>query len=90
MRAVGHTDRLGWRFGAFTGLYALMQFLCAPPLGSLSDRYGRHPVLLASLAGAVIDYLFMAMAPTLWMLFVGRAIAGMTPVSPSCPRSSPT
>jgi MFS transporter, DHA1 family, tetracycline resistance protein len=81
MRAVGHTDQLAWRFGAFTGLYALMQSLCAPLLGSLSDRYGRRPVLLASLAGAVIDYLFMAMAPTLWMLFVGRAIAGVTGAS---------
>jgi len=47
----------------------------------LSDRYGRRPVLLLSLAGAVVDYLFMAMAPSLTLLFVGRAIAGITGAS---------
>ena len=46
--------------------------------GPLSDRFGRRPVLLVSVAGAAIDALFMALAPSLWMLFVGRAIAGMT------------
>lgn len=78
LREVGHTGELGWRFGAFLSLYALMQFLCAPVLGALSDRYGRRPVLLVSVGGAAIDALFMAFAPSLWMLFVGRAIAGMT------------
>jgi DHA1 family tetracycline resistance protein-like MFS transporter len=68
---------LGWRFGAFTGLYALMQFIFSPILGVLSDRYGRRPILLLSLAGAVVDYLFMAIAPSLSLLFVGRAIAGI-------------
>lgn len=78
LREVGHTGDLGWRFGAFLGLYALMQFLCAPVLGAISDRVGRRPVLLVSLAGAAIDYVFMAFAPTLAWLFVGRAIAGVT------------
>jgi DHA1 family tetracycline resistance protein-like MFS transporter len=78
LREVGHTGNLGWRFGAFLGLYALMQFLCAPVLGAISDKVGRRPVLLASLAGAAIDYVFMALAPTLTWLFVGRAIAGVT------------
>ncbi len=78
LREVGHTGDLGWRFGAFLGLYALMQFLCAPVLGVLSDRFGRRPVLLVSLAGAAIDYVFMALAPSLAWLFVGRAIAGIT------------
>lgn len=78
LREVGHTGDLGWRFGAFLGLYALMQFLCAPLLGALSDRFGRRPVLLVSLAGAAADYLFMAFAPSLVWLFVGRAIAGVT------------
>lgn len=78
LREVGHTGDLGWRFGAFLSLYALMQFLCAPVLGALSDRFGRRPVLLVSVAGAAIDALFMAFAPSLWMLFVGRAIAGLT------------
>ena len=78
LREVGHTGDLGWRFGAFLGLYALMQFLCAPMLGAISDKVGRRPVLLVSLAGAAIDYVFMAFAPTLAWLFVGRAIAGIT------------
>jgi DHA1 family tetracycline resistance protein-like MFS transporter len=81
MRDVGHTAELGWRFGAFTGLYALMQFVFSPILGMLSDRYGRRPILLLSLAGAVVDYLFMAIAPSLSLLFVGRAIAGITGAS---------
>jgi DHA1 family tetracycline resistance protein-like MFS transporter len=81
MRDVGHTTELGWRFGAFTGLYALMQFIFSPILGVLSDRYGRRPVLLLSLAGAVIDYVFMAMAPSLSLLFIGRAISGITGAS---------
>lgn len=78
LREVGHTGDLGWRFGAFLGLYALMQFLCSPVLGAISDKLGRRPVLLVSLAGAAIDYVFMAFAPTLAWLFVGRAIAGIT------------
>lgn len=78
LREVGHSGDLGWRFGAFLGLYALMQFLCAPVLGAISDKVGRRPVLLVSLAGAAIDYVFMALAPSLAWLFVGRAIAGIT------------
>jgi DHA1 family tetracycline resistance protein-like MFS transporter len=78
LREVGHTGELGWRFGAFLGLYALMQFLCAPLLGAISDKIGRRPVLLVSLAGAAIDYVFMALAPSMAWLFVGRAIAGIT------------
>lgn len=81
LREVGHSGELGWHFGAFLSLYALMQFLCAPVLGALSDRFGRRPVLLISVLGAAIDALFMAFAPSLWLLFVGRAIAGMTGAS---------
>jgi DHA1 family tetracycline resistance protein-like MFS transporter len=81
LREVGHTSELGWRFGAFLALYALMQFACAPILGAFSDRFGRRPVLLVSLAGAAIDYLFLALAPSFWWLFVGRAIAGLTGAS---------
>src|SRR5690606_2551645 len=54
------------------------QFLFSPILGVLSDRFGRRPVLLVSLAGAAIDYLIMAFAPELWMLVLGRAISGIT------------
>jgi DHA1 family tetracycline resistance protein-like MFS transporter len=63
----------GWMLFA----YAFMQFICAPILGGLSDRYGRRPVLLASLFGFGIDYIFLAFAPTLAWLFVGRLIAGV-------------
>jgi len=76
-----HTKDLGWRFGAFLSLYALMQFMFSPLLGVWSDRIGRRPVLLFSLAGATVDYLFMALAPSLGLLFVGRAIAGITGAS---------
>lgn len=81
LRDVGHANDLGWRFGAFLALYALMQFLFSPVLGALSDRFGRKPVLMLSLAGASVDYAFMALAPSLWMLFAGRAIAGVTGAS---------
>jgi len=63
----------GWMLFA----YAAMQFVCAPIIGGLSDRYGRRPVLLASLFGFGVDYIFLAFAPTIGWLFVGRIIAGM-------------
>lgn len=62
-------------------VYAFMQFLCAPLFGSLSDKYGRRPVLLFSLFGFGIDYLFLALAPTYAWLFVGRIISGITGAS---------
>lgn len=65
-------------FGLMLALYAFMQFAFAPVLGVLSDRYGRRPVLLLSLAGSTIDYLVMAFTPYLWLLFLGRAMAGLT------------
>ncbi len=61
--------------------YAFAQFVCSPILGNLSDRYGRRPVILFSLFGFAIDYLFMALAPTYGWLFVGRIIAGITGAS---------
>ena len=61
--------------------YASVQFICAPILGNLSDKYGRRPVLLFSLFGFGIDYLFMALAPTYGWLFIGRIIAGITGAS---------
>lgn len=67
--------------GWLTFAYALMQFLFAPVLGNLSDQYGRRPVLLFSLLGFGIDYLFLAFAPTIGWLFVGRIIAGITGAS---------
>lgn len=67
--------------GWLTFAYAIMQFICAPILGNLSDKFGRRPVLLFSLLGFGIDYLFLAFAPTIWWLFVGRIIAGVTGAS---------
>jgi|KBSSwiS6_1023812.scaffolds.fasta_scaffold01760_3 DHA1 family tetracycline resistance protein-like MFS transporter len=61
--------------------YAATQFICSPIIGNLSDRYGRRPVILSSLAGFAIDYLFMALAPTYGLLFIGRIIAGITGAS---------
>lgn len=68
-------------FGVFVAVYALMQVLFAPMLGALSDRFGRRPVILASLLGAALDYVLLAVAPDLWWLFVGRVIAGVTGAS---------
>ncbi len=62
-------------------VYAFMQFLFAPLFGSLSDKYGRRPVLLCSLFGFGIDYLFLALAPSYGWLFVGRVISGLTGAS---------
>ena len=62
----------GWLLFAF----AIVQFLFAPILGGLSDQYGRRPILLGSLFGFGLDYIFLALAPTIGWLFVGRLIAG--------------
>lgn len=67
--------------GWLTFAYAFMQFLFAPVLGNLSDKYGRRPVLLFSLFGLGIDYIFLAFAPSIIWLFVGRLIAGVTGAS---------
>ncbi|EUC18909.1 Tet(A)/Tet(B)/Tet(C) family tetracycline efflux MFS transporter [Paraburkholderia hospita] len=70
--------QVAWHYGTFLALYALMQVFFAPLLGRLSDRRGRRPVLLLSLAGAAVDYAVMAMAPALWVLYIGRVISGVT------------
>ncbi|HVY03477.1 MAG TPA: MFS transporter, partial [Caulobacterales bacterium] len=63
--------------GLLGGTYALLQFFCGPLMGNLSDRFGRRPVILLSLAAFAIDYAVMGFAPTVALLFVGRAIAGV-------------
>src|SRR5919199_2183355 len=65
-------------YGLTVAVYALMQFIFAPILGTLSDQYGRHLVILVSLLGAGVDYLVMAFAPSVEWLFVGRLISGIT------------
>ncbi|MBL0927790.1 MAG: TCR/Tet family MFS transporter [Phycisphaerales bacterium] len=64
--------------GALSATYALMQFVFAPILGSLSDRFGRRPVILISLFGSALDYFAAALSPTLWFLFVTRALNGVS------------
>ena len=78
LQDVTHASNVAPYIGVMTALYALMQFIFAPVLGSLSDRLGRRPVLLLSLGGAAINYLFLAFAPSLGMLLLGRAIAGLS------------
>jgi DHA1 family tetracycline resistance protein-like MFS transporter len=78
LRDVGHIAEVATLLGLMLALYSACQFLFSPVLGVLSDRFGRRPVLLVSLAGAAIDYLIMAFAPHLWMLVLGRAISGIT------------
>ena len=59
-------------------IFALCTFFAAPALGSLSDRFGRKPILLISLAGSALGYLIFGLAGSLWMLFLGRIIDGLT------------
>jgi MFS transporter, DHA1 family, tetracycline resistance protein len=77
----GGNDRAGVINGLFVALWALMQFICSPIVGSLSDRFGRRPVILISAGGLAADYVLMALAPNLWWLALGRIIAGMTTAS---------
>ena len=76
--AGGGVESASRYYGWLAALYGLMQFLCAPLLGSLSDRFGRRPVILASLLGSGLDLLLLAFAPNLAWFFVGRLIAGVT------------
>ena len=67
--------------GLFGTAWALMQFLFSPLFGALSDRFGRRPVILISNVGLGLDYILMAVAPSLWWLFVGRVVSGITAAS---------
>ncbi|WP_104657050.1 Tet(A)/Tet(B)/Tet(C) family tetracycline efflux MFS transporter [Ralstonia insidiosa] len=78
LRELDHTGDIAFEFGLLIAAYAAMQFLFAPILGALADRFGRRPVLLVSLAGAAIDYLVMALSPHAWVLYLGRVVAGIT------------
>ncbi|WP_209390466.1 TCR/Tet family MFS transporter [Chryseobacterium sp. RR2-3-20] len=70
------------KYGGWLGfVYAFTQFIFAPVVGNLSDRYGRRPIILISLLGFAVDYVFLALAPTITLLFAGRIIAGITGAS---------
>lgn len=69
--------------GVLATIYAAMQFIFGPTLGSLSDRYGRRPVLIISLVIMAFDYVLMALAHTIWLLIIGRIIGGITAATQS-------
>ncbi|MGG6541885.1 UNVERIFIED_CONTAM: TCR/Tet family MFS transporter [Acinetobacter baumannii] len=73
-----HSTHIAIYMGILASLYAAMQFIFSPLLGALSDRWGRRPVLLISLAGSAINYLFLTFSHSLILLLVGRIIAGIT------------
>jgi len=79
----GDTARAAVIYGGFATAWALMQFLFSPVLGSLSDRFGRRKVILLSNVGLGLDYVLMALAPTVVWLFIGRIISGITAASVS-------
>ena len=77
----GDTARAAETIGLYATVWALMQFVFSPILGLLSDRFGRRPVILLSNAGLALDYVVMALAPTLGWLFLGRVFSGITSAS---------
>ena len=77
----GNTAKAATIYGVFGTVWALMQFIFSPILGSLSDRFGRRKVILLSNFGLGLDYVFMALAPTIGWLLVGRVISGITAAS---------
>jgi DHA1 family tetracycline resistance protein-like MFS transporter len=77
----GNTARASEYIGMFTTTWALMQFVFAPVLGLLSDRFGRRPVVLLSNFGLALDYFVMAIAPSIGWLFLGRVLSGITSAS---------
>jgi DHA1 family tetracycline resistance protein-like MFS transporter len=77
----GNTARAAEIYGIFGTAWGVMQFFFSPILGTVSDRYGRRPVLLFSMLGLGLDYILMAVAPDLVWLFIGRLISGVTAAS---------
>src|SRR4051812_32167566 len=75
------TARAARIFGLFGTAWALMQFFFSPLLGALSDRFGRRPVVLLSNLGLALEYVLMALAPSLIWLFIGRLVSGITSAS---------
>jgi DHA1 family tetracycline resistance protein-like MFS transporter len=77
----GNASSAAKMFGIFGTVFALMQFFFSPVLGVLSDRFGRRPIILLSNLGLGLDYIVMALAPTIGWLFVGRVVSGITAAS---------
>jgi DHA1 family tetracycline resistance protein-like MFS transporter len=74
-------DLQSYWYGALVIVYGLMQFVCAPLLGALSDRFGRRPVILASVFGLGLHYLLLAVAPSLWFMLFARVLGGINGAS---------
>ncbi|TXJ26803.1 MAG: MFS transporter [Chitinophagaceae bacterium] len=72
------SDQAAFYVGLITSLFAFCEFFAAPVLGVLSDKYGRRPVMLVSIAGTIISYLLLGLSSAMWVLFLGRIIAGVT------------
>ncbi len=81
LRDLSVSENIALLLGLVIGSYALMQFLFAPVVGALSDRFGRRPILLVALAATAVDYVIMAAAPWFWLLLVTRAAAGILAAS---------
>lgn len=79
--AGGGIAKAAWWVGVFSTVFAVVQFAFSPVQGALSDRFGRRPVILISNLGLAIDFVVLALAPTLWLLFVSRTLLGMTAAS---------
>ena len=77
----GDTSTAAYWTGVFAFAFSLVQFFSAPIQGALADRYGRRPVILISCLGLGLDFIFMALAPNLAWLFVGRIISAVTSAS---------
>ncbi|MGH8083479.1 MAG: TCR/Tet family MFS transporter [Lysobacter sp.] len=77
----GDTEHASYWVGIFGTVFAISQFICAPIQGSLSDRYGRRPVILLSCLGLGLDFILMAVANSLPLLLIGRIISGVTSAS---------
>lgn len=77
----GEISEAGVYFSVIMASYALMQFFFAPLIGACSDRFGRRPVLLASMFGFSVNFLIQALAPTVWWLLLGRVVAGISGAS---------
>jgi DHA1 family tetracycline resistance protein-like MFS transporter len=73
----GDASNAAYVYGLLGAIYALMQFIFAPLLGALSDRFGRRPVILIALMGLAVDYLILALAPNIWWFGVGRVLSGI-------------
>ncbi len=79
--AGGGIARAAWWVGIFSTVFALVQFAFSPVQGALSDRFGRRPVILISNLGLAVDFVILALAPNLWLLFVARVVLGVTAAS---------